>query len=307
MVSRARHSAELPKVPYQPPANYRFPVELLSFEELRSRASLEHLAAAKRIEFHLLIGIIRGDCVLTIDFMPYRCRRGSWLALRPGQVQRFDVRSSYDGWLVLFKPEFLLPRRPSRLLDELQLDTDFSRLATHQPLSQVEHRACVAAVAQMREDIHRIREDDASNVAALLRYQLYTLLLRLHVAQGRRATRAETSSISLERFERFRQAVERDYTRHHQLGHYARAQGCSEKTLTRAALDIAGVSAKAYLLQRIALEAKRQLAHTLMPASAIAAHLGFDEPTNFVKFFKRQSRMTPGQFRLAHNPPQLSR
>jgi AraC-like DNA-binding protein len=33
------------------------------------------------------------------------------------------------------------------------------------------------------------------------------------------------------------------------------------------------------------------------PTSAIGDQLGFDEATNFVKFFRRETGMTPGAFR----------
>jgi AraC-like DNA-binding protein len=34
-----------------------------------------------------------------------------------------------------------------------------------------------------------------------------------------------------------------------------------------------------------------------LPVSVIANRLGFDEPTNFVKFFRREVQKSPGEFR----------
>jgi AraC-like DNA-binding protein len=45
------------------------------------------------------------------------------------------------------------------------------------------------------------------------------------------------------------------------------------------------------------LEAKRLLAYTTLPIALIGDRLGFDDPTNFVKFFKREAGCTPGEFR----------
>jgi AraC-like DNA-binding protein len=55
------------------------------------------------------------------------------------------------------------------------------------------------------------------------------------------------------------------------------------------------------LTQRIVLEAKRLLAHSLSPVAAIGEALGFDEATNFVKFFRRETGLTPGAFRARHS------
>ena len=73
--------------------------------------------------------------------------------------------------------------------------------------------------------------------------------------------------------------------------------GCSVKSLNRAALEVAGISAKKLLVARVVLEAKRLLAHTTLPVAAIGDQLGFDEATNFVKFFRRETGSTPGAFR----------
>jgi len=58
-----------------------------------------------------------------------------------------------------------------------------------------------------------------------------------------------------------------------------------------------GVGAKTFIASRLALEAKRLLVHTEMPISAIAHQLGFDEATNFTKFFRSIEGCTPGDFR----------
>lgn len=44
-------------------------------------------------------------------------------------------------------------------------------------------------------------------------------------------------------------------------------------------------------------EARRLLAHTHWTVAAIGEHLGFEEPTNFVRFFKARTRESPCVFR----------
>jgi AraC-like DNA-binding protein len=74
----------------------------------------------------------------------------------------------------------------------------------------------------------------------------------------------------------------------------------SPTTLNRACHAKAGCSAKAVIDLRIALEAQRMLVHSSETSAAIGDLLGFSEPTNFLKFFKRQSGMTPEAFRARH-------
>lgn len=91
--------------------------------------------------------------------------------------------------------------------------------------------------------------------------------------------------------------MEEHFQKRHAVAGYAKLLGCSEKSLGRAVQTIAGITAKEFLSQRIALEAKRLLVHTSLPVSVIANRLGFDEPTNFVKFFRREAQQSPGEFR----------
>jgi AraC-like DNA-binding protein len=69
------------------------------------------------------------------------------------------------------------------------------------------------------------------------------------------------------------------------------------RTLTRACQAATGQPVKHVIDERVALEARRLLAHTDEPVAAIARRLGFSEPTNFGKFFTRHTGTTPGEFR----------
>ncbi len=162
-------------------------------------------------------------------------------------------------------------------------------------LSTSARRAVTATIAQMMEDATVIATRPL--VGALLRSQLETLLLRLELAQPRSSAEPATAPEALARLRQFEALVEREFRHWHGVGRYARSLRCSEKTLARAALAIRGKTAKALLNERRTLEAKRLLVHSASSVAAIAEALGFEEATNFVKFFKRETRVTPGAFR----------
>ena len=69
------------------------------------------------------------------------------------------------------------------------------------------------------------------------------------------------------------------------------------RTLTRASLSATGRTAKQLVDERVALEAKRLLAESDLPVAEVGARLGFNEPTNFGRFFTRTVGSSPGQFR----------
>ncbi len=289
------------RIGYQPPPGYGLDLEIFPASELRRRAGKADLGQPHRIGFHLLVLVTGGRCTHVVDFVPTACAPGSLLALRPGQVQRFDTDAPWDGWLLMFRSELLQPRERTASVAELAVSQLLEEMPVHRGLSASDLQTVTDCVARMFQDTQLACA--AEWVQALLRSQLDALLIRLCLIQEHDAQARGAAPVLMQRFRRYRLAVEQAFPRQHRVAQYARQLGCSERSLNRATMDIAGVSAKAFLSQRIVLEAKRLLAHTASPVSVIANQLGFEETTNFVKFFRRETTDTPGAFRSRHAPP----
>jgi AraC-like DNA-binding protein len=292
-------SKQVVRVRYEAPAGYELDLEMFSLSEFRRRVSAEHLRKPQRVDFHVLLYVTEGRCVHMVDFERFACRQGTLLVLSPGQIQRFDAKSTdWEGWMVIFRPE-LLPAQASAAdsseHDALYLLAD---LSVHRALSGSEQEAVTESLERMVADA-QLRTSTGA-LQSLLRHQLMALLMRLQLIQGKGRAESNTAPVLLQRFKRFRLTVERELAHLHQVADYSKLIGCSQKSLQRASLSVVGVSAKAYLSQRIALEAKRLLVHTDQSVSAIADSLGFDEATNFVKFFRHQVDTVPSEFRRRH-------
>lgn len=275
------------------PGGRELDVEIFHFSDLRRRVTAEQLLALYRYSFHTLICVTEGEVTQLVDFQPVSCSAGSLLVLRPGQVHSFGRDEGWDGWMVLFRGDFLPSETQTTadLLPAFGLD----RLPDHLSLSTGDFEAVNEVITRMRLDA----EGDAppKDVHPLLRYQLCALLVRLTILQDQHVGTVVARTPGLQRFARFRWLVEQNHAGWHQVSAYAAALGCTEKSLTRAAMEATGQSAKSVITARIALEAKRLLAHTDRPIYLIAEGLGFEEATNFAKFFKRETDCTPISFR----------
>ena len=69
--------------------------------------------------------------------------------------------------------------------------------------------------------------------------------------------------------------------------------------LSNALQTVIGKTAKQFIEGRILLEAKRMLVYSNESIKEITFQLGFDEPTNFTKYFSKNADMPPVQFRRA--------
>jgi AraC-like DNA-binding protein len=290
-----RHPADILRLDYRPPGSNPLDLEIFSVSELRRRVSKEFFKATHRYGFYMLLCVARGECTHLVDFDPVACKAGSLLAIQPAQAHRFGSDQQWDGWIVLFRPEFLPSPNTTAPYCELRLASGLESLPQPLWLEEHEFRLVTGAVGQMHKD-SRLAARPAQ-VHAILRHQMYALLLRIAVLHDRQQAPGNPNFVALRRFKIFRRLVEKRFAQWHGVAEYASRLGCSQKSLARAVMEGAGVNAKEFIASRINLEAKRLLAHTVLPIAVIGEQLGFQDPTNFVKFFRREVGCTPGQFR----------
>ncbi len=284
-------------VGYEPPHGYGLDVEVFTFADLRNRVTPEHLQQTQRLAFYFLALFTDGVCEHMVDFEKIGCQSGSLLLLRPGQVQRFAADFAHcDGYLLIFHSDFLQLETTSLATGELTAYHDLDGFQAHLALGADQTKAMVEGFSRMLLDASL--PAPPADVQRLLRLQVLSSLARLRILHKGNADVLALPAVK--RFRRYRHLVESEFARLHQVADYAAQLGYSEKSLNRAVKECAHTSAKAFLSKRIALEAKRLLANTDLPVAIVATKLGFDEATNFTKFFQREVGCSPRDFRLQH-------
>lgn len=278
------HVADVPVIQYTPPEGYALDVELYDGAELRRRGRHKP-RLVERLEFHVLLYLARRGYEHMVDFETIACAAGSVVVIQPGRVHRFGPLERFHGWMLIFRSE-VLPPTPGH-----------GELPAHTLLTRPQRNAASECLERMARDADA---KPTPELNTLLASQLRTLLLR--VAAANPSASRDVDDVVLERFQRYRAIVEREHHRWHDVASYAKVLGCTQKSLTRATRRIVGMGAKELLTARIVLEAKRRLANTSTAVAVIGDDLGFSEPTNFVKFFRRETGTTPGAFRRAQRP-----
>lgn len=305
--------AQVERLVYRPAKPYPYDVEVFRLSDLKRRSTVQAMRRTYCYEFYMLICVTEGRCTHFVDFEQVACHAGTLLILRPGQAHNFGNDEEWDGWMVLLRPDFLLSTEV----------TMFGDAASSSVLERLP--GCIYLGTQELEraaqDICRIRDDafmgigkstgsapkaESVDISAsrlsieihtLLRYRFYALLTWLDILHRQRQPQPTPQSGALLRFHQFQELVDQKFAQWSQLSNYASYLGCTEKSLTRATLSAAGISAKAYLSKRIVLEAKRLLVHTDLPIGVLSSQLGFEKVDRFCKFFKRETNSTPKNFR----------
>ncbi|WP_329455898.1 helix-turn-helix domain-containing protein [Streptomyces sp. NBC_01497] len=263
---------------YQPVGRGGATVETMTFDRLRELND----GGTQRADFHVLAVIDAGPGAVTVDFLrhPLSARSAVWVT--PGAVHRWDDIVRVAGHVVLF-----LPTAPVTH-------------ATREFVASPDHVACWRIPEADWPFVDTARSHlllEACAAGADASPELPAILLSALIARLRPPPGEARSTNSV--FRLFRTRVEAGFREHHDAGYYARALGYAPRTLSRAVQQVTGRTAKAYIVDRIVLEAKRLLAHDGLTAAGCAGALGFPDASNFSVFFRNATGVPPGAWQAS--------
>ncbi|WP_040494531.1 AraC family transcriptional regulator [Ilumatobacter nonamiensis] len=274
-------------VRYRPPDDtYRLDIELVDAPELRARVASNPRRGFERIDFQCFIYVRSGSYSHVVDFETHALAEHSCLMISPGQVHRFGPPSDWTGWMLIVSGHLVAD--------------DTGELPAHVRLDRELGGAVTELFDRMEADARLLV--DRQRLVQLLALQTAVLVGRLALGVSGTTTSRLADPTLLTRYREYRAAVDDQHRHWHLVTPYARSLGCSAKSLNRACRAIADVSAKDVIVAHIVLEAKRRLALTDDTVAAISRQLGFDEATNFVKYFRRETGTTPTAFRASLQP-----
>ena len=285
MVKNRQSAAAILEVEFQAPIGSPAGVQVLTLGELRSR-NLAMLSRLQRLHFHQLITPTNRRMAFMVDFVDYTAEPGSWLWVRPGRVGRWGDLTGVEGSLILFEDDFLDPdTAETARINEPGAPTLYTPEDGGESLTM--------ARAHLEHESRALGKLPLSAHLSAMRHLLAVLTIRL----SHTGTTQSPAGQANETFRRFQYAVERGFARTRRVEDYAAQLGYSPRTLARAAFAATGMGAKEFIDRRITLEAKRLLAHSDHTAAKIAHDLGFNDATNFSKYFHQRTGQTPIAFR----------
>jgi len=106
-----------------------------------------------------------------------------------------------------------------------------------------------------------------------------------------------TSTYAQERFEEFMELTSTHITTHKQVSQYADLLSLSTYQLNAITKATVGKPASELINDQIVIEAKRYLLATPNQVKDIADHLGYEDISYFIRFFKKHTGFSPEAFR----------
>ena len=256
--------------------------------------------------FYEILWFMEGEGIHTVDFIDYKVKKNTIFFLSPGQIHNFDKNvdketntCNYRGLTIKMCNNFLRDENlGSNAILKYDIFHTFDTLPYYHLDDDTAHELKLL-VKQMEEESYKA--STFGNID-ILQSLLRIFLVKIHrhgKQEGERKIDELKASHVL--FVGFRRLVEKEFRRIHSVQDYAKELGVSVRTLSKSVNDCSHKTPLAFINGRIMLEAKRLVRHTNMLFRDICFELGYDDPSYFVKQFKRETGYLPSDFREADN------
>ena len=284
---------DIPQIAFQPQEWIRSPIEVVDLRNLVERkGDLDHdPEQPHRVGFNILLFIEQGHGTHFLDFKHHEFGPGTVICIQQHQVHAFALSAQLVGKMVLFPRDFIEQvhshiRVP--LFGAATLQRDYCPLISLTPSTV---KRCFTLINEIET------ETRATNSSDIIIHHLFAALLHMTFRQSDATDNPNQYTHHSDRLVRFSRLIESQYFRTRNASDYAEQLHITYKTLNQLCRKELGLSAKQVIDNYVLLEAKRRLSIEDNPIQRIAEELGFDEVTNFVKFFKKHQGDTPSQFR----------
>lgn len=289
MVKTGQTGVDIRRVRFVPPGPEVADIEVNTLAGIRERGGAHEFLTTQRLDFDLLVRVASGNAAHTVDFTVHRLGPGDLLWVHAGQVHQWGRIDALEGTVVMFGPHAVAGSTRDLIRSHAV------RHRSHWPAADLDGSPVSLALDLLVASADPRADDPGDLRQAALTHALGALVVHLSLVPSVGPT--PTARPTHEAYAWFRDHVDEHFRTWHQVGEYAERLGYSTRTLNRLARQNTGRTAKQLIDERIALEAKRLLSHADSPVAEVGEELGFDDPSNFSSWFRKQTGMTPAVFR----------
>lgn len=243
-------------------------------------------------DFYLAVLFTKGTGMHEIDFTSYKVKPGALFFLNPGQTHHWELSDDTDGYIFFHTQSFYdLEYSHNRVAD-----FPFYYSMHSLPHVELDTEAFAAIEAMFRAVLQESRSAIPFQREALVSLVslIYIRSARLYAGLTGEATAKPDSYY--DQFRMFETLIEQHYRDEKSPSAYAGMLNVSAKHLNRIAQAAVGKTAGDVILDRVLLEAKKELVLQQRSFADVAYSLGYEDYAYFSRLFKKKTSETPSGF-----------
>lgn len=241
------------------------------------------LITSNRLDFYMVVLVTGGEGIKTFGTKEYYIRKGMLCFIAPGMVTNWEsVVDEHQGYIMTFD-EQILPNQHAY------------------PFFQVDGCPVITLNEEQQQyfqhyfqEIEKEYQSDQPQKLELIKALLTVVLIKTQQLY----TVAEPgagSNAAIRLTAAFMALIEKDVDQ--QLSAYAGLLNVTQNHLNDTVKAVTGKTPGTHLHERIIKEAAQLLIHTQLTIAEICYKLNFSDQSYFIRFFKRYTGVTPGQYR----------
>lgn len=245
-----------------------------------------------------IIGVgTEGETTVSFNLREYDLKKDSMFIFGPRNILQVRSEEHFKAHVLAISPEMM--RRIN--IDTKHIMPLLLQFGTHPciELSPTESQSLRSFIALVEQEVQGPETDFARDIISeLIAATIYKIGDTLHhylvehpEVESPARTRAE------EYFRHFMELLGEHFKQERSVGFYARLLCITPKYLTTLIKRISGKSVSEWIDDYVIIEAKTLLKYSNMSVQEIAYHLNFPNQSFFGSYFKRNSGMSPSQYK----------
>ncbi|AWG23525.1 AraC family transcriptional regulator [Flavobacterium faecale] len=245
-----------------------------------------------RHNFYVMAFFTKGSGTHEIDFDSYSVAPGSVFVLQPGQMHHWSLSEDIGGYVLFYSQEMYNLYFGEKEIDIFPFfysnDTKSEIILTKQEMESLQPFFDLIFKESQSDEL--FKKDKIMNLLDLIHIEL---------ARKYQETFASEVHAYNSKLKMFAKVLESHFKTEKAASFYANALHISLKHLNRICNETVNKTTTEIITNRIVLEAKRMLMDKNSLVSEIALELGYDDYSYFARFFKKNTGMSPKDFRLS--------
>lgn len=243
-----------------------------------------------------LLLITEGESSYRITSEEHVCSKGSLITFQKDQIQKLDFTNNIKGYILLFSNELLKERNYNLFLEINISFLNFALSSAPITLNEKDYSEVFHIIQILNNEVSQINSLVKNDVSSSLIKRVFEILELLNSHNNIQLNFREVSI-----FKEFNLLLSNNLNKSRSVKFYANLLAISTKKLNIITKTYWSKTAKEFIEERIVFDSKKLLLDTPNTVKQISYSMGFTEPTNFNKFFKKFTDTTPLRFRESHN------
>lgn len=272
-------------------------VVVIKFDKTNNRLFNNGLTPVEIDDFSVIM-VTGGECTIHVNYIPYNLHRNMFIVLRTKLlISKIFLSEGFTGYLLIVKRDLMRTALENNIFPTKEIfsrrtflpaikanDDDFVRL----------DEFMIQLIRNISLEAHMYQRTLIQNSLSNIHHELWNMTAKLSLEEVSLGNQPDTQEkLTLQ----FIHMIHNDCKKRHEVLSYADELGVSATYLTRIIKKVTGKTGSEWINEALVNEAKLLLHKPQITIQTIAAELNFSEQAAFSKFFKKNTGLSPLEYR----------